>query len=605
MGATPRPKKHFTSRAESTAAAALDVRCACQFFQSDSRDLLPERINPVGSRPSSSQGYYSRPISPDLTHHVFEPDYMDPETQRNFSFGVVASTDYYSDSTLNSQQNLKVSSNGERNVSNTSLNQEIHTKNSNSQKDPSQSVSLEREGYQKSMDTLRQKDLSQSVLLRRRSESTQKNLENTGRQRDPSTSSILRRRFSDKNVNNIQQRDPSKSSLLRRRMDSHGSLQPQSSIEEPNAKEPKLIESTPVQEPPPREPPTNAERFMLSKNTLQMKPSIELSDLYRETMTFAELESQEQPKPKTFDVGMIDLMTLGTSFIQKGVVKGNKKEKKSKKDKEVEDETPIKTEDIVDEPQELVASTSDTQPSFSAPTSEALVHIGQNIYIEEPGDSPKESAMPVKTERRSRRDYPDKVNKKTDDRQETVENISTTLLPRDLREQSTFSVDSQKIELEKSTTSECIKQRDVSTSSLLQRRYSQNYSFDSPQSTDLQSTDLQTTPSSSTTFVKQRDPSTSSLLKKRYGQSVDDPAVTDDLTSIEIEKTDESDDWKRISSNSNELIDKKTVSFENDTVVVDSLSENFDEEIAYNPLSSTSEFSREKMDWINRTYNIR
>lgn len=46
VGARPRPRLHRPSRAESAAAVALDVRCACQFFQTQS--LLPERVNPVG-----------------------------------------------------------------------------------------------------------------------------------------------------------------------------------------------------------------------------------------------------------------------------------------------------------------------------------------------------------------------------------------------------------------------------------------------------------------------------------------------------------------------------------------------------------------------------
>lgn len=67
VGAYPRPKPILVSRAESTAPIAAEVRCGCQFYQSDS--LLPERINPVGqSRPESSVDYYvetiSRPISP-------------------------------------------------------------------------------------------------------------------------------------------------------------------------------------------------------------------------------------------------------------------------------------------------------------------------------------------------------------------------------------------------------------------------------------------------------------------------------------------------------------------------------------------------------------
>ncbi|XP_015044167.2 uncharacterized protein [Drosophila pseudoobscura] len=57
VGALPAEKKHFVSRVESASGASLDVRCACQYFQSES--LLPERINPVDSRPGSRQGHHS------------------------------------------------------------------------------------------------------------------------------------------------------------------------------------------------------------------------------------------------------------------------------------------------------------------------------------------------------------------------------------------------------------------------------------------------------------------------------------------------------------------------------------------------------------------
>uniref|UniRef100_A0A1I8NV35 Uncharacterized protein n=1 Tax=Stomoxys calcitrans TaxID=35570 RepID=A0A1I8NV35_STOCA len=59
VGAVPLEKKHFVSRNESTGGVTLDVRCACQFFQSDS--LLPERINPVDSRPGSKLEFHHDP----------------------------------------------------------------------------------------------------------------------------------------------------------------------------------------------------------------------------------------------------------------------------------------------------------------------------------------------------------------------------------------------------------------------------------------------------------------------------------------------------------------------------------------------------------------
>uniref|UniRef100_A0A1A9WTH1 Uncharacterized protein n=1 Tax=Glossina brevipalpis TaxID=37001 RepID=A0A1A9WTH1_9MUSC len=59
VGALPLEKKHFVSRNESASGVSLDVRCACQYFQSDS--LLPERINPVDSRPSSKLEFHHDP----------------------------------------------------------------------------------------------------------------------------------------------------------------------------------------------------------------------------------------------------------------------------------------------------------------------------------------------------------------------------------------------------------------------------------------------------------------------------------------------------------------------------------------------------------------
>lgn len=52
-GSRRKPKLQNTSRQSSSGSSvmSLDVRCACQYFQSSS--LLPDRLNPVGMRPSS------------------------------------------------------------------------------------------------------------------------------------------------------------------------------------------------------------------------------------------------------------------------------------------------------------------------------------------------------------------------------------------------------------------------------------------------------------------------------------------------------------------------------------------------------------------------
>lgn len=75
LGAVPHKKPLARSRAESSAASPLEVRCACQFFQSDS--LIPERVNPIGSRPPSrvdtttgaSEKFCSK-------HNIFESDVL-------------------------------------------------------------------------------------------------------------------------------------------------------------------------------------------------------------------------------------------------------------------------------------------------------------------------------------------------------------------------------------------------------------------------------------------------------------------------------------------------------------------------------------------------
>ncbi|XP_055385251.1 titin isoform X1 [Condylostylus longicornis] len=80
VGALPREKKHFTSRNESASGISLDVRCACQYFQCDS--LLPERVNPVGSRPESKigfasnipGGYYSESPNQQPLYQAFDTD---------------------------------------------------------------------------------------------------------------------------------------------------------------------------------------------------------------------------------------------------------------------------------------------------------------------------------------------------------------------------------------------------------------------------------------------------------------------------------------------------------------------------------------------------
>nr|XP_016933773.1 uncharacterized protein LOC108012828 isoform X4 [Drosophila suzukii] len=79
VGALPAEKRHFVSRQESASGASLDVRCACQYFMCES--LLPERVNPVDSRPGSRlSGHAEEQYPPahlnmlrdDMSTHSFE-----------------------------------------------------------------------------------------------------------------------------------------------------------------------------------------------------------------------------------------------------------------------------------------------------------------------------------------------------------------------------------------------------------------------------------------------------------------------------------------------------------------------------------------------------
>lgn len=96
LGAVPHQKPLSRSRVESSAASPLEVRCACQFFQSDS--LIPERINPIGSRPSSRVGVDNQPIFCSK-HNIFEEETIEEENLQGslLSFGKCSVPDYYAD----------------------------------------------------------------------------------------------------------------------------------------------------------------------------------------------------------------------------------------------------------------------------------------------------------------------------------------------------------------------------------------------------------------------------------------------------------------------------------------------------------------------------
>lgn len=95
------------SRAESSHASPLEVRCACQFFQSDS--LIPERVNPIGSRPPSRAGEVEKPIVLKC-HNIIGSTVEEEENLSGsvLSFGKVSVPDYYAETNTSYQSQTHV-----------------------------------------------------------------------------------------------------------------------------------------------------------------------------------------------------------------------------------------------------------------------------------------------------------------------------------------------------------------------------------------------------------------------------------------------------------------------------------------------------------------
>lgn len=102
VGARPRKRPLGRSRAESLQPNQLEVRCACQYFQSTS--LVPERINPVNTYPITfTLGKQTAPISVAAGR---KENHFEKFTRNNkeedltgsaLSFGTVTTIDYYAE----------------------------------------------------------------------------------------------------------------------------------------------------------------------------------------------------------------------------------------------------------------------------------------------------------------------------------------------------------------------------------------------------------------------------------------------------------------------------------------------------------------------------
>lgn len=319
VGAAPRPKKLFTSRAESAAAAALDVRCACQFFQSTS--LLPERINPVGSRPSSSLGYYSRPNSRNQ-EHIFEPDFSNDREKEpplggsEFSFGVVVGdTDYYAES-VSSRPNSPTLRIEDPDI--TAIEETVIG---------SSKLSLNESLSQR---PLKQRDLSTSKLLQRKC--SEKSIDLLVHQKDPTTSILLQRRASQRSVDNVfKQRDPSTSSLLRRRLEASKTNLAVTELNPPSASFTQRISQQPTsmpifQQQHQPQPQFDYHQQQQTQNQLAQPPRpISRGRDFRENPygedhyemgMYQDEQKQEEKEAKTFGIGILDLMALGTNLVQ-------------------------------------------------------------------------------------------------------------------------------------------------------------------------------------------------------------------------------------------------------------------------------------------------
>lgn len=220
VGARPRPRLHRPSRAESAAAVALDVRCACQFFQTQS--LLPERVNPVGHTNIDEMEICSQHGVPSLGRFSgASGSGSGTKSERNFTS--ISSITHQPMNTISGPNRL-IQPDHQSNFNAIHLPHDFHL---NSTVDNSS--------------TMRERYASASVLPTSANKSvTNENHPPYLRQRDPSQSSLVRRRISEdrqsgcgsgtlnrtvsqsSNVSAgarfITQKDPTQSAILKRKM---------------------------------------------------------------------------------------------------------------------------------------------------------------------------------------------------------------------------------------------------------------------------------------------------------------------------------------------------------------------------------------------------
>lgn len=200
VGAHPKPRLHRTSRAESAQAVALDVRCACQFYET--KLLLPERVNPVGYNTAEEFGPCVH-----VQARLIEPIEPVAQNEMEMSYPIESSTSVQSATMPQPQSNvydIPPEFAPENLV--TDSNAEISCAFGN------RSVSCNNMGVRAPTPQLmKQRDPSMSSLLRKRMSEEQQGFPTMNKRMSQST--VSRDRFS-------IQKDPSQSTILRRKMSS-------------------------------------------------------------------------------------------------------------------------------------------------------------------------------------------------------------------------------------------------------------------------------------------------------------------------------------------------------------------------------------------------
>lgn len=212
VGSRPRPRLQRTSRAESAAALALDVRCACQYYESKS--LLPERVNPVGYNAAEEFG--------SCVHVQARLKERTQTSESEMGFPITSTT-------IGVQSNIARPASPQppqTNVYNLppefapeNVNMENHENDmeSSTSSPPlgNRSVSCANMGAQPpTPQFIRQRDPSTSSLLRKRMSEERQGFSVLNKRMSQST--VSRDRF-------ITQKDPSQSTILRRKMSNRSS----------------------------------------------------------------------------------------------------------------------------------------------------------------------------------------------------------------------------------------------------------------------------------------------------------------------------------------------------------------------------------------------